>query len=408
MPQFGSPISLGYGLGAIGAGIGQGLVRGAQEAPQLGYERLRNQALQTQLTNQQAQQQALSTEAPTPEGQQDLTPYDKPLRDMEAQMQALRASGQGQKIAEMTPQYVDLSQKQHVAQLGRGAQMLLGPNPKAALPFIKGAGLGDVQDVNVDPQTGNFTFVAPDGSQTQLSRQDVANIAADPQHLAQYMAMQNLYGARIQNYQNLGQSRQAETQRKTQADIWRHMDTTQRIAQSGTNAEIAAGGRTGAAQITANAAMQRFKNAPQQQAFEYFTDAQNGLGLSPDQAYAALSQAKAMTKTVSPEQAAGEITKKMVAAAPNSFKDASGNPDPEKIANFQSGVAHSLAEKATKPAAHAGAGKGKGGRNFDTTGLSQAHQLAVVNMMKAGEPDGNIQASINTWRKTDGPSQVQP
>lgn len=369
MPQFGSPITAGYGLGQVGQGITQGMLQGQIQAPQLGYEKLRNQALQTQLANEKAQQEALSQEAPaTEEGQQDLTPLDKPVRDMEVQIKALRQAGQGQAVQRMMPEYINIRSQQHLAQIGGAARALLGTNPKAALPYLPAAGFGEVSDITVAPGPVNpasgqptriYTFTMPDGSSTQMGEQQIAMVAAKPEMMAQLQAQEALYGSRMQDVASKVQHRSAMEENKKQQTIWQHQDKLKQIEQSGENTQAYAGAKLGAAKITANAATDRFNSTPQQQAFRYYTDRENGLGLDPDAAITALTQAKEMTKTVSPAQAAGEVTKKMVAAAPNKFQNDNGDPDPEKIANFQSALAHSLTEKAAKPAAPTGAGKGK-------------------------------------------------
>lgn len=394
MPDFGSPFGIGYGLGAAGAGAAQGLVQGQIMAPRLAYERLQSQALQNQIQSTQATKQALSAEAPTPSGQQDLTPYDKPVRDMEAQMHALRAAGQGDEVAKLMPDYIKFSQAQHMAQLGKGAQMLLGPNPKAALPLIKAAGMGDVTDVNVDPQTGQYVFTNADGSTSQMTKQDIANVAADPSHLAQYLAMQNLYGARVQNYQSLAQTREAETQRKAQHDIFTHEDTLKKMTQSEVNARIAAGGRIGAAQVSQQGANYRFDKNPANVAFSYFTSPADdpsapGLGMDPSEALAALKQAQSVAKSKSPEQAAHEVTLKMAGQHPEWT--------PDQIINFQSGILRGATSGATAPAPTPASRKPLGTPAPVEPGVPKALKGAPQNVIdaynsgkKVTAPDGTV------------------
>lgn len=283
---FTSPISVGYGIGQIGAGIGQGLVRGMQEAPVLQRENLQNQQLGMEVQGQQAANSALSQAAPGEVAQeQQLTPYDNQLQRMNAAATQLEQQGQGLQAQHLRQQAVGLAQQQHSFSVGRAAQALLGPDPNSAIPYIKAAGFGSPQKIDVDAN-GNFEITGADGHVNQLSRFQVAQMAADPDKVAQTMMMSAYYTGRLGN-----QSRGLDIKENQNqvGNLLRQLSINQRDQAS----QRALQARLGAANISANTRKFIFNNAPAQQAFLHMTTPpeQGGLGLSEDQALGAIDQA---------------------------------------------------------------------------------------------------------------------
>jgi len=275
MPSFGSPFGMGYGLTQIGAGLAQGLRQGQIEAPVLQRERLQNQELQTQVQGQQAANQALSQASPdeVPQDQQ-LTPYDNQITRLNAAATSLEKSGQGLQANQIRAQALQLAQQQHAFTVGRAAQLALGPDPNKAIPYLKAAGFGEPTKIEVDPKTGERVFVDPEhpDASIRMSPQDLANIAADPSHLAQSLALQSWYHGRLTQ----GQERVEQNQQKIEEQAKMNKEKIKNMGDTLLNrlqvAQTNAGGRTGAASIMQAGAMARLQAKPEQALFQALTD----------------------------------------------------------------------------------------------------------------------------------------
>lgn len=290
---FTSPYGIGYGLGAIGSGVAQGLLRGQQMAPQLRYENLRNQMLQTQLGNEQAQQQAFSQVNPNQiqPGQQ-TTPLDQAVNDAQFYIQRLRQSGQGLKANEIEQNMVQLQQKQRNMAVGRAAQEILYGDPNNAKAILNNLGF------NIDSvqqgQDGNYNIQA--GGQTHtLSPDEISMIAADPSQLPNIFYRKQVLGLRGQAIQQRQEANWNNYQARLQA-IQAQKENTQTRAQAQLqSSETTARGRVGAAQASAAGALQRMKLRPDVAANQFMQDE---LNMTPDESNAVLQQVKQNPKSI--------------------------------------------------------------------------------------------------------------
>lgn len=284
---FTSPYGIGYGLGATGAGAAQGLLQGRVLAPQLQYENLRNQMLQTQIGNQQAEQQALSQMNPNQiqPGQQN-TPLDQPVSDAQFYIQQLRQRGQGIAANQFEQNLVQLQQKQRGLAVGKAAQEILYGDPQNAKSILNGLGF-NIQDIQPQ-QDGSFNISAG-GQSHNLSPDEIAMIAADPSQLPNVFYRKQLLGLRGQAIQQRQEANWNNYQARLQ-QIQAQRDIAEKRGQYQLeSAQTQAGGRIGAARASAAGALERMKLRPDVAAAQFMTDQ---LGMTPDEANASLQQAK--------------------------------------------------------------------------------------------------------------------
>lgn len=290
---FTSPYGIGYGLGAIGSGISGGLLRGQEMAPQLRYENLRNQMLQTQLGNEQAQQQAFSQTNPTQIApSQQTTPLDQPVSNLQFYIQQLRQNGQGLKANELEQNMAELQQKQRNMAVGRAAQEILYGDPNNAKSIMNNLGF-NIDSIEQSPD-GNFNIKA--GGQTHnLSPDEITMIAADPSQLPNIFYRKQMLGLRGQAIQQRREANWNNYQARLQAIEASKENTQTRTQAQLQSAQTAAGGRVGAARVAAAGALERAKLKPDVAANGFM---QEQLGMTPDESNAALEQAKQNPKSL--------------------------------------------------------------------------------------------------------------
>lgn len=285
MAGFGSPITPGYGLGQIGAGISEGLLKGQQEAPILQRENLQNQQLGMEVQGEQAANSALSQPAAgeVPQDQQ-LTPYDNQIARLNAAASQLEQSGQGLQAAKLRQQALGFAQQQHLQVIKSAAQTLLSANPNAAIPLIKAAGWGEPKSIQRDDQ-GNLAITGQDGHVAVMTPQQVVNAFENPEQAAQNMMMTAYYGQRI------GVANRGLDIKENQNQVGNALRQLS-INQRDTASQRALQARLGAANISAATRKYIFDNAPVQQAFLHMTGdpTQGGLGMTEDQALSSIDQ----------------------------------------------------------------------------------------------------------------------
>lgn len=395
MPQFGSPFGGGYGLGQVGAGIEQGLLKGQIEAPQLGYEKLRNQALQTQLTNQQAQQQAMSQEAPeqVPTGAD--TPYDQPLANLKTQHDALMKSGQGQAAFKLQQDMLQMASQQHAFQLQEAARSVMGGDYTRAKKLLSGAGM-NTRDIKADPDNpGGYIITDENGQPMKVNQLQLQGLAENAQNAGQFanaIAMNNYrlgqLGLGQQKLQSIDESRKAQNDLKTRAQTWKEQTFPQLMQNKKDVAGIGAGGRTGAAQISANERNYEFMNQPEHAMIGSLVDS----GSTYPDAYQITQIIKEGGKQADPETLAVSMYNHELQSNPAAFPDQAAK---DKYLTDKVALIRGLQGAKSKPTAPV---IPKGATVIDTTGLPADKQAIVNKMSAAGETTENIQAYIKALR----------
>lgn len=181
------PYGLGFGLGEAGAAIGQGVVNSQIMAPQIRGLNLRNQEMQTEMTNRELQNKALSTTAP--EVGEGASPYDQPLANLSAQYKSLMASGQGLAATKLQQDIVNLGQKQRMYNMGTGIQnMFVGDYDKAKEAMNKAGLHTDKIERDAD---GNFNIWSSGNPEpVKMDSKHLQAILANPDMMSNILGQQ--------------------------------------------------------------------------------------------------------------------------------------------------------------------------------------------------------------------------
>ena len=267
------PYGLGYGLGAIGAGLAHGQLAATMMQPGLQHQQMQNQMSQQQLDEQKALNVAGSIE--TPATGEELTPYDQDINNRAAMIKSLKAQGQGNAARKLQAELTPLAVAQQTHLLGSGAKSIISGQMGEAVTRLNKGGM-KVKAITKNPD-GTYTFESLDGDQPSvLTQQQVLGMAENPKDYAQQVMMAQYQSGRL----HLGQE---EYERKVAADKRKYDQNAERIAEVKKYHPEKLQSQENIAAIYAGAKLGVERMKPGQRTFDYLTlpEERGGLGMSP-------------------------------------------------------------------------------------------------------------------------------